>query len=87
MPEESTTPDPLELVRGLFEASNRRDFDAVMRFYAPDGVWEATGIGQRFEGEAAIRGLYEDWIGGYEAHEIVLQEGTNLGNGLVFAES
>lgn len=86
MPEESTTHDPLELVRGLFEASNRRDFDAVMRFYAPDGVWEATGIGQRFEGEAAIRGLYEDWIGGYEAHEIVLQEGTNLGNALVFAD-
>jgi len=75
MTEESTTPDLVEVVRRLFEASNRRDFDAVMRFYAPDGVWEATGIGQSFDGEAAIRGLYEDWVGGYEKHEIVLDEG------------
>jgi ketosteroid isomerase-like protein len=86
MTEESTTPDLVEVVRRLFEASNRRDFDAVMRFYAPDGVWEATGIGQSFDGEAAIRGLYGDWVGGYEKHEIVLDEGKDLGNGVVFAD-
>jgi ketosteroid isomerase-like protein len=51
----------VELVGHLFEAANRRDFDAVMSFYASDGVWEASGIGVSFEGEAAIRGLYEDW--------------------------
>ena len=56
-----------------------------MRFYASDGVWEATGIGITFEGEAAIRGLYEDWIGGYEEYQIELEEGHNLGNGVVFA--
>jgi ketosteroid isomerase-like protein len=63
MSEESTTPDLVELVGRLFEAANRRDFDAVMRFYASDGVWEATGIGITFEGEAAIRGPLRrlDW--------------------------
>jgi hypothetical protein len=29
MPEESTTPDLVELTRGLFEAADRRDFDAI----------------------------------------------------------
>jgi ketosteroid isomerase-like protein len=43
MSEQSKTPDLVELVGRLFEAANRRDFDAVMRFYASDGVWEATG--------------------------------------------
>jgi hypothetical protein len=32
MPEESTTPDLVERVGRLFEAANRRDFDAVMSF-------------------------------------------------------
>jgi ketosteroid isomerase-like protein len=86
MSEQSTTPDPVELVRRLFDVANRRDFDAVMSFYAPDSVWEATGIGMSFEGETAIRGLYEDWIGAYEEYEIVLEEGHDLGNGVVFAD-
>jgi ketosteroid isomerase-like protein len=32
----------VERVGRLFEAANRRDFDAAMSFYAPDGVWKAT---------------------------------------------
>jgi len=38
VPEESTTPDLVELVRRLDEAANRLDFDAAMSFYAPDAV-------------------------------------------------
>jgi ketosteroid isomerase-like protein len=63
--EESTTPDPLELARHIREATNRRDFDAVMRFYAPDAVVRNTEIGT-FEGRAAIRGMFEDVIGPFE---------------------
>ena len=85
MPEESATPELVELVDRLFEAVNRRDFDAVMSFYAPDAVWEPTGMGSTFEGEAAIRDLYEDWIGSYEEYGIELEETHNLGNGVVFA--
>ena len=36
MPEESTTPDLVELVRAAWEAGNRRDLDAVMSLYAPN---------------------------------------------------
>ena len=67
MSQESTTPGLVELMGRLVEAANRRDLDAVMSFYAPDGVWEATGIGASFAGEAAVRGLYEDWLGALEA--------------------
>ena len=40
MSEESTTPDLVELTRLAFEAVNQRDIDAVMRFFAPDAVFD-----------------------------------------------
>jgi len=42
MVEESATPDLVELMRDTFEAVNRGDLDAVMKFFAPDAVWEAV---------------------------------------------
>jgi hypothetical protein len=46
MPEESTTPDLVELVRSQLEAVNRRDLDPVMR-RPPDGVYDTwpSGLG------------------------------------------
>ena len=52
-----------------------------MSFYAPDAVWEAIGMGTTFQGVAAIRGRYEDWIGAYESYEIETEEVVDLGNG------
>ena len=51
MPEESTTPDLVELVREAVAAGSRRDLDALMSFYARDAVWDLSpmGIGT-FEG-------------------------------------
>ena len=56
-----TTPDLVELVRGIYEALKRLDFDAVMALYAPDAVLDATSTADHFEGRAAIRGFIEDW--------------------------
>jgi hypothetical protein len=36
MPDESTTPDLVELTRRLFEAGSRHDLKAALSFYAPD---------------------------------------------------
>ena len=44
MPEESTTPDPLETLRGGVEAFNRRDFDTFLAVWAQDAVWELSQI-------------------------------------------
>jgi ketosteroid isomerase-like protein len=61
MPEESTTPDPVELTRRTFEVGNRRDFDAVVSFWRPDYVWDLSPMGLGiYEGAEAIRAFFED---------------------------
>jgi len=86
MSAESTAPNLVELVRVIFEAVNRRDWDAVLSFYAPDAVWDASpqGVGT-FEGADAIRGLWNDWVSSYEEWEMELDEVLGFGHGIVFA--
>jgi ketosteroid isomerase-like protein len=86
MPEESTTPDLVELTRHAWEASSRHDGDALMGFYAPDAVLDLSdaGIGT-FEGAAAIRSLVEDWWGTWRDHMNEVEEIVELGQGVVFS--
>jgi ketosteroid isomerase-like protein len=86
MSEESTTPDLANRWRESADAHARRDFDAMISFFAPDAVWDASsaGIGS-FEGAASIRRFVEDWIGAYEEYEYNQEEGQDLGNGVSFA--
>ncbi len=83
MAEESTTPDLVALSRGLFEAANRGDLDAVMSFYAPDAVWESPPLGTRFEGLPAIRGFHEDWLSAYDEFRAEPEEIVDLGYGVI----
>ncbi len=83
MAEESTTPDLVELVRGLVGALDRCDVDTVVSFQAPDAVLAAE-VG-RFEGVAAIRGFLEDWLANYEEFAVTLEEVRDLGNGVTFS--
>jgi ketosteroid isomerase-like protein len=86
MPDESTTPAPVELARQYAEAANRRDFDALMHLYAPDGLHDGTrtaGVAPR--GRAAIRGLIEDWFAAYEELVGVVEDHLDLGRGVLFA--
>jgi ketosteroid isomerase-like protein len=84
MPEEATTPDPVELARRLLEALNSRDFDAVMSFYAPDAVYVGVQLGT-FEGAATIRGVFEDLVRPFSDLHGELEEIIDLGNGVVFS--
>jgi uncharacterized protein (TIGR02246 family) len=83
MPEESTTPNLVELVRKQLEAANRRDLDGVMSCVAEDGVLD--GRADLIEGRAAIRGFVEEWFSAYEELDYELEEVRDLGNGVVFA--
>jgi ketosteroid isomerase-like protein len=86
MPEESTTPDPVERARLTIDAYNRRDFDEVMRFVASDAVFDMSAAGMgTLEGVAAIRGFYEDWIGSYEEYQAEIDEFVDFGNGITLA--
>jgi ketosteroid isomerase-like protein len=61
MPDESTTQELVELVRHAIDASDRGDYDAIMRLFAPDVVWQSLdGLGV-FEGAMAVRGFLEDF--------------------------
>ena len=64
---------------------NRRDFDGLMRFFAPQAVWDAAAAMGRFEGSAAIRRHLEDWIGSFDDYEAEQVEAQYLGNGVLFA--
>ena len=81
MTEKSTSPELTELVRRQFEAVNRRDFDAVMSFFAPHAVWESTYL-EASEGVAAISGVFEDLLAPYEEFEMLIEENRDLGNGV-----
>jgi ketosteroid isomerase-like protein len=83
MPEESMTPDAVELTRLAFEAANRRDLDAVISFFASDAAFEGQ-VGN-LRGRAEIRSFLEEWFGAYEELELVLEDVRNLGSGVVFA--
>ena len=82
MSEESTAPDLVELARRLLEALNRRDFDAVEGFYAPDAV--LRGEAGTFEGAAAIRGLFEDMQRPFEDFHVEAEEIIDLGHEVGF---
>jgi ketosteroid isomerase-like protein len=85
MPEQSTTPDLVELTRACAEAFNRHDLDAGMGFFAPDAVYDMSSVGiGTFEGADAIRGHLGDWFGNYEEYEFRLEEVHDLGNGVAF---
>ena len=85
MPGESTTPDLVELQRRLTDAISGRDVNAMMAFWAPDGVYDMSPIGMGvFEGQAAARGFIEDWWGPYEEYEFEAEETRDLGNGVGF---
>jgi ketosteroid isomerase-like protein len=80
---ESATPDLVELSRRAIEATNRRDFDAVASFYAPDAVFCGTEIGT-FEGAGAIRGFLEEFASAYEEFQAEREEIIDVGNGVTF---
>jgi len=75
----------MELARRSVEAAGEGDVDAIMAFFTPDAVWDASpmGIGT-FEGQAAVRGFVEDWLSSYEDWELQMAEVHDLGNGVTF---
>jgi len=84
--EESTTPDLAELERRRVAAGSSGDFDAMVSFFAPDGVWDMSPLGMGvFEGRAAIRDFLQDWQGAYEEFGVETEQVLDLGNGVTLA--
>jgi uncharacterized protein (TIGR02246 family) len=65
MPETPAKPDLIELTRLAFEATNRRDIDAVANLFAPDAILDGRVVGDHFVGRAAIGGFLDEWFGSF----------------------
>ena len=86
MPDESTTPDLVELTRKQFEAANRRDMDALLSLGASDLVYDTSHVGLGvYEGSVAIRGFLEGWWDAFEELRFEPEEVLDLGNGVTFS--
>jgi ketosteroid isomerase-like protein len=85
MPEEPTTSDLRLLVQRL-TSSKAHEIEDLMRFFAPDSVWDMSqgGLGV-IEGRDAIRAFFEEWRGVYDDYEQEAEEIQDLGSGVVFA--
>ena len=82
---ESTTRHALELVRGLFEAANRRAWAEVADLFARESVLDLSDLGLgAYEGADAISAFVKEWIGAYDEWEAVMAEVLELDNGVVF---
>jgi hypothetical protein len=88
MPSQPTTDDLVQLTWRSMDAPNRGRFDRSQTMFADDAVFDvsAAGVG-RFEGEPAIRGYLEDWVGSYEEQSFAEWNGEDLGNGVVFVRA
>jgi ketosteroid isomerase-like protein len=88
MSEESTTPNLVELTRHAIESAARHDLDEAMSVYGPTSIWDMSrsGIGT-YEGDTAIRGLFEDSMETYEDLAVEVEEAVHLGNGVTLAMS
>jgi ketosteroid isomerase-like protein len=83
MDEESATPDLEEVTRRNFVALNSRDYDAILVSFAPDVVWDVSGLEVQ-KGHEAVRRLFEEWVDLYEDLEAMRTEFRDLGNGVTF---
>jgi ketosteroid isomerase-like protein len=84
--EDPTSPGLIDPWRRSFEAVGRRDVGAAVSIWAPDGVWDISPMGLGvYEGLAATRGFFEDWIANYEEFAIEIEQMIDLGSGVGFA--
>jgi ketosteroid isomerase-like protein len=86
MPEESTTPDLVELVRKQLDAASRGDAAALATFVAPDVVYDTSPSGFGiYEGQEAVGTFIEGYWGLFDELRFELEEVVDLGNGVTFA--
>jgi ketosteroid isomerase-like protein len=86
MSEQPTTPDLEEMTRQAIESVATRDWGVAMSFYGPDSVWDMSELGLgTYHGVAAIRGVFEDWLGAYEKFEMAVEEVVALNDRLTLA--
>jgi ketosteroid isomerase-like protein len=82
------TPDPIEVIREQFVATNARDFEGAMKLYRDDVVLVVqegflnTGT---FEGKEAVGEWFGDWFRAFgQDYRFDIEEVRHLGGGVVY---
>lgn len=73
----------IDSIRNAFDAVKCGDWDRATRFLAPGAVWESEGFGS-FQGRAAIRDFWQDWIGSFDQFEVEFEDVVDVGSGVLF---
>jgi len=76
-------PPGIDLVRGLIDALNRGDVDAMLARMHPDFEWrplEASPVASVYRGHEQVRRYVEDWLGTFESLRLELEELTEQGD-------
>jgi ketosteroid isomerase-like protein len=81
----------VEIVRAGFAAYNRRDLDAILEYWAPDGVldWSnSRGFGAGiYRGRDEIRAFAEGFLATWDEVRIEIVHAVEVRDGLVIAEN
>jgi ketosteroid isomerase-like protein len=86
MTEESASPDLAERWRRSFTAFSNGDIDAPLSLWGPDPVWDLSPMGLGvYDGLAAIRDFWEDWVGDYDEWEAKAEKIVEVGDGVTLA--
>jgi ketosteroid isomerase-like protein len=76
--------DSVEVVRRVFEAHDRRDWDGVYSFYAPEIVWEDVdgiwGDWGTARGRDGIRAAWRRWLGALERPIFTAEDFSEVGD-------
>ena len=80
----------VELVRRIFEASERHDAEAVLELYHPDVEWDASrtqpGIGDfadLYRGRDGVRRFFREWREAWASDEYEYDELIDTGDAVV----
>jgi ketosteroid isomerase-like protein len=74
----------VEVVRSIFDAMNRRDIGAILSFFAPDALADASDEGTGiFEGADAIGAALREWWGVYAEYRVSADEIVHIDESVV----
>lgn len=78
----------VELVRGIIEALNRGDVDAMLARMHPDFEWrplEQSPVARVYRGHEQVRRYVEDWLGTFDSLRIDLEDPTEVADRVIAA--
>ena len=77
----------VEIVRRAFEASARRDADAVLALYDPDVEWDASrtqaGFADVYRGHDGLRRFFREWREAWDSDEYEYDELIEAGDAVI----